>query len=139
MGARDAERAGKNPPITAVNVAMSMPAPSTSGVVRSMKRTSLNVTKLVVPAERPFSGSASSAPRAPAASPSTAASSTNTLRIVRRRKPSTRSVAISLLRAATWAYIVFAAAKQAPNPIITAIRFPRNRKTPLEVLLCAWK
>ena len=53
--------------------------------------------------------------------------------IERRLKPRARRVPISRARAATCAYIVFAAAKQAPIAISTANTLPRMMNWPDDV------
>jgi len=61
----------------------------------------------------------------PAASASASDSSRNDPITAQGRKPSARSVPISVVRADTDAYIVFIAAKTAPIPMITATIIPQ--------------
>ena len=96
------------------------------GVTLKSKAISEKVFMLKVPVDIPFTGSASRQPRTPPTSARSSDSSINENRMLRLLKPSTRRVAISRVRYAVAAYIVFITAKDEPTAMIAAMRYPRT-------------
>ena len=100
------------------------------GVTRKLNAISLNVTKLAVPVETKFNGNVNRIPIAAPTIEIATASNTNAIRMLRRLKPNTRSVPISLVRLATAAYIVFMPAKAAPIAMIKAMKTAKPFNSP---------
>jgi hypothetical protein len=119
-----------------VRTAKVTPPRSATGVVLKEKLISLNVRKFVVPVLIKLSGSESSTPTIPATSPRRAASIRKAPMMLRLLKPSTLSAAISCVRADTAAYIVFAAAKQAPTAMTTARMFASTKNCLVVSAVC---
>src|SRR5437660_12106729 len=94
------------------------------GVIRNANTTSLNVTAFDVPVDIPLNGSTSTMPTTAPSNDSTSDSNTKDVRMLGLLNPMTRSVAISRLRYATAAYIVFMAAKIDPIPIMKPTMYP---------------
>src|SRR5262245_10504220 len=120
-------RAGSQPPSTPITAAKIRACNTTIGVTRKAKAIVEKVRKLPKLVERPLMGKARITPIVPAASASASDSSKNDPSTAPGRKPSARSVPISVVRAATDAYIVFIAANTAPIPMITATTPPSAR------------
>jgi len=94
-------------------------------VIRKLKTTSLNVTKLAVAVEIPWMGRAIRQPSVPPTKDRHTDSKRNEVRMLHLENPRALNVPISRDRDITAPYIIFMAAKQEPIPIKVAINVPR--------------
>src|SRR5215211_2552843 len=88
---RAARSAGSRPPAAPINAANNRPSTSSIGVMRNLKATSLKLEKLVVPVDRPCTGSARRQPTRPPTTASAIDSVTKAATIRVRENPSARA------------------------------------------------
>jgi hypothetical protein len=119
-----ARTAGKNPPMTPMTNAKTIPFTSSSVVILNAKATCENVCKFMAPVVRPFRGSTTMQPTNPPTKAMSKASMTNENTTDGPPNPSARIVAISRPRSATAEYMVLSAPKTAPIAITPATRPP---------------
>ena len=124
MSRRDADHAGRNPPIMPMAAAKTSPMAMALDPTRNWNEISLKVEKLPTAVVMPLRGRASSTPATPPRRARKTDSSVKERRIMPRVNPSARSVPISFERRAMAAYMVLVAAKALPMAMITATEKP---------------
>ena len=102
------------------------PAINSPGVTRKLNAISLKLAQLVVLATNPFTGNAIKQPIRPPMAAMIADSTRKLANTLRGWKPNVNRTAISGVRPATAAYIVFTAPNTAPTAMIPVMTMARN-------------